>query len=77
MANSKVVFSVDEFRERYGVGKTTIYEEIRAGRLMAMKVGRRTIITEEDGQNWLRSLPKANDTRLKVPAPISRGCGHE
>jgi excisionase family DNA binding protein len=68
MANSKVVFSVDEFRERYGVGKTTIYEEIRAGRLMAMKVGRRTIITEEDGKNWLRSLPKANGTPPESPS---------
>jgi excisionase family DNA binding protein len=49
--------SIDAFSERYGPGRTKVYEEIKAGRLRARKVGTRTIITEDDAEDWLRSLP--------------------
>jgi excisionase family DNA binding protein len=49
--------SIDEFSKRYGPGKTTIYEEIKLGRLRTRKCGRRTFITEDDAEEWLRSLP--------------------
>ena len=54
-------FSIDDFCSRYGIGRSTIYDEIRTGRLEAVKVGRRTLITEQAGQDWLRSLPKAGE----------------
>jgi hypothetical protein len=34
-----------------------IYEEIAAGRLIARKIGRRTIVRRSDALLWLRSLP--------------------
>jgi excisionase family DNA binding protein len=49
--------SIDEFCERYGVGRTTTYEEINAKRLQARKCGKRTIISEDDAEDWLRKLP--------------------
>jgi excisionase family DNA binding protein len=49
--------SIDQFRTRYGVGRTTVYEEIKLGRLRARKCGKRTIITEDDAEEWLRHLP--------------------
>lgn len=49
--------SIDRFRTRYGVGRTTTYEEIKLGRLRARKCGKRTIITEDDAEDWLRRLP--------------------
>jgi excisionase family DNA binding protein len=49
--------SIREFSERYGPGRTTIYEEIKLGRLRARKCGTRTFITEDDAEDWLRSLP--------------------
>jgi excisionase family DNA binding protein len=49
--------SIDEFCQRYGVGRTSAYEEIKQGRLRGLKVGRRTIITEDDAEAWLRRLP--------------------
>jgi excisionase family DNA binding protein len=51
--------SISEFSERYGPGRTTIYEEIKLGRLRARKCGKRTLITEDDAEDWLRSLPLA------------------
>ena len=33
------------------------YEELKSGRLRGRKVGRRTIITQDDAEDWLRRLP--------------------
>jgi hypothetical protein len=49
--------SIEDFSERYGPGRTKTFEEIRAGRLRAKKIGRRTIIAEDDAEEWLRQLP--------------------
>jgi excisionase family DNA binding protein len=49
--------SIDDFCERYGVGRTTTYEEIKAERLRARKCGKRTVITEDDAEDWLLRLP--------------------
>ncbi|MBR1197810.1 helix-turn-helix domain-containing protein [Bradyrhizobium sp. AUGA SZCCT0158] len=49
--------SVVEFAQRYGVGRTTTYEEIKSGRLPARKIGKRTIITVDDAEEWLSRLP--------------------
>jgi excisionase family DNA binding protein len=49
--------SIDDFAERYGPGRTKTYEEIRSGRLRARKIGTRTIITEDDAEEWLSRLP--------------------
>jgi hypothetical protein len=38
-------------------GRTSLYEEIKAGNLKARKIGRRTIILDEDLRHWLASLP--------------------
>ena len=39
-----------------------IYEEIAAGRLIARKIGRRTIVRRSDALLWLRSLPPLDPT---------------
>jgi excisionase family DNA binding protein len=49
--------SIDGFCKGYGIGRTRAYEEIHAGRLKARKVGRRTIITLDDAEEWLSRLP--------------------
>jgi excisionase family DNA binding protein len=49
--------SISEFSERYGPGRTTVYEEIKLGRLRARKCGKRTFITEADAERWLQALP--------------------
>jgi excisionase family DNA binding protein len=49
--------SIAEFCERYGTGRTKTYEELKSGRLRARKIGKRTIITEDDAEDWLLRLP--------------------
>lgn len=54
---SPIAQSIDNFCERYGISRSQAYEEIRSGRLKAVKLGRRTLVPEEAGQAWLKSLP--------------------
>ena len=49
--------SVGQFCQHYGIGRTTAYEEIKRGRLRGLKVGKRTLITEDNAEDWLRRLP--------------------
>lgn len=55
--------SIDQFCAAFGVGRTTAYEQIKLGRLRALKVGNRTIITDHDAEEWLRSLPQVGTKR--------------
>jgi excisionase family DNA binding protein len=55
--NQQRAMSIDQFCARYGVGRTTAYEEIKEARLRGLKCGKRTIITEDDAEDWLRRLP--------------------
>jgi excisionase family DNA binding protein len=53
----KRALTVDEFGEIYGPSRTTTYEEIRSGRLKALKLGRKTLIPRESADAWLAALP--------------------
>ena len=55
--------SIDQFCQCFGVGRTTAYEQIKLGRLRARKVGKRTIITDDDAEEWLRNLPQVEAKR--------------
>jgi excisionase family DNA binding protein len=50
-------FSIREFSEAFRVGRTKVYEEIKSGRLRARKVGKRTVITDDDAEEWINRLP--------------------
>jgi hypothetical protein len=45
--------SVKAFCRWASIGKTTFYAEVNAGRLRAIKVGGKTLVTHEDGREWL------------------------
>jgi excisionase family DNA binding protein len=55
--------SIAEFCQRYGPGRTKTYEELKSGRLRARKIGKRTIITEDDAEDWLQRLPVIGGAR--------------
>ena len=50
-------FTVDSFCRKYGIGRTSFYEEVTAGRLKAKKYGTRTIIERAEAQRWFANLP--------------------
>jgi hypothetical protein len=51
--------SVREFARRRGIGESSAWKEIREGRLIARKIGRRTLIMDEDEVEYVRNLPRA------------------
>jgi excisionase family DNA binding protein len=57
VGENRRAFPIAAFCNRYGIGRSKTYEEINAGRLIAVKSGHRTLIREEDAEAWLRSLP--------------------
>jgi hypothetical protein len=49
--------TIDNVVQEAGCGRTTIYAAIKAGQLKARKIGRRTVILDQDLCGWLISLP--------------------
>ena len=43
--------------ERLNICKAQLYIEIRAGRIIARKLGRRTLVERSEQSKWLSSLP--------------------
>ena len=46
-----LAFDIPEYCKAYRVGRSTVYEEIRAGRLKIFKVGKLTRISVEAAEN--------------------------
>ena len=58
----KLAWPFGEFCKQVGMGRTKGYDEVRKGRLRVLKVGKKSIVTAEDAQQYLDSLP-----RLELP----------
>lgn len=55
--NDVVAYSIDAAAKASHTGRTKLYAEIKAGRLKAVKLGTRTLITAEALAEWLNALP--------------------
>lgn len=49
--------SVDEFCAWASIARSKFYREVGAGRITLRKIGRKSIVTMTDAQNWLNALP--------------------
>ncbi|MDP2227067.1 MAG: hypothetical protein Q8J78_06285 [Moraxellaceae bacterium] len=57
--------SVNDFATWAGLGRTTAWNEIREGRLRAVKVSSRTLVTMTDAEQWLISRPTVVEARSR------------
>jgi excisionase family DNA binding protein len=64
--NGKLAYSIADLPVVVSLGRSHIYEKIRAGRLRTVKAGRRTLVLAEDLQAWLRSLAVERGTKPKA-----------
>jgi hypothetical protein len=48
--------TVKEFCRKYRIGTTKFYEEIKVGRLRAVKCGTRTLVLNRDCISWEQTL---------------------
>lgn len=56
-ARQRVAYSVTEICQLTGLGRTTVFIEIAAGRLPARKIGRRTIVLAHDLNVYISTRP--------------------
>lgn len=58
-----LAYSIDGFCEATATSRSAAYNEIRAGRLRAVKFGRRTLILRTDAEAWLACLGSEREAR--------------
>ena len=54
-----LAYSIENAAATVGLSRTSIKQEIAAGRLRARKMGRRTLVRHIDLLRWLDGLPEA------------------
>ena len=59
----KSAFTINEACREIGIGRTKLYQEIAAGRLIVRKANKRTIVLREDLESYLKSLPRLSRSR--------------
>ncbi|MGE5608507.1 MAG: helix-turn-helix transcriptional regulator [Bacillota bacterium] len=57
--NEPLGYGLKQVVQKTGLGRSTIYEEIRLGRLVARKARGRTIVLHSDLEAYLTALPRA------------------
>lgn len=56
----RLAYGINQAVEATSVGRSLLYEQIRAGKLKTFKVGSRTLIAFDDLQAWLELYKRAN-----------------
>jgi excisionase family DNA binding protein len=57
--------TINQFCDRFGVCRETAYQQIRTGKLRAVKLGRRTVLLAPDVDAWAASLPELRVERCE------------
>ena len=57
MNDNEHIFSIPAFAKAHAISRTQTYREIGSGRLIASKIGKRTVITAENASKWRAALP--------------------
>ena len=59
----KLGYSIPEVVRLTSIGRSSIYEALASGRLKARKLGKRTIVLENDIADFLKALPSLTEKR--------------
>ena len=54
---TRTTYSLEEVQAMTGIGKTSLYAAMNNGQLKSLKFGRRTLVRQEDLDEFLSSLP--------------------
>ena len=66
---SSLAYSIPKAAKAANLGRSTLYQEIADGRLIARKARGRTIVLHKDLMAYLSSLPRAACAEGEVEAP--------
>lgn len=56
----KLLVGIAEAARLMGLGRSSVYREIAAGRLKVRKAGKRTLVATADIEEWCESLPDSS-----------------
>jgi hypothetical protein len=56
--DDRPVYTITDLTRLGPLGRTSIYEAIASGQLVARKIGRRTLVLRDDYETFLQRLPK-------------------
>jgi excisionase family DNA binding protein len=59
-------YTINEFCKEKKIGRTSVYKELNAGRLKAIKVFGKTLIPEDAVQEWQNNLPTYSTRNQKA-----------
>jgi excisionase family DNA binding protein len=62
-AQETLAVSISDACRIIGLGRSSIYREIQAGRLVALKAGNRTILPVAGLRAWIEALPQSKGQR--------------
>ena len=68
----KRAYGIPDVVKETSFGRTRIYEEMRAGRLRAVKLGRRTVVLATDLDAWLRNLAERQPAQQSDQRPAQQ-----
>jgi excisionase family DNA binding protein len=57
LSSDRIGYSIEEFADLIGIGRSAVYKALRSGMLPARKIGKRTIIMAEDVEKYLTRVP--------------------
>lgn len=57
--SAKLAYSISDLPALTSLGRSFIYEEIKAGRLHTVKAGRRTLVMADDLKSWLKGYRRS------------------
>ncbi len=55
--STTIAYTIKEACTASRAGRTTLYGAIRRGELVARKLGKKTLILEDDLRRWIEQLP--------------------
>ena len=61
MDNENQRLSINETLSQLRIGRTTLYSLIRSGQIEAVKLGRRTLVSAQSANDFLRNLPRMGE----------------
>lgn len=59
MTPTPLLHDISTAADMLGIGRTTVYEEIKAGRISIVKIGRRTMIKHSELERFVAVLQPA------------------
>jgi excisionase family DNA binding protein len=62
----RFAYSINEVCATTNLGRDAVYRAISAGQLIARKLGRRTLVTDDDLRQFLARLPRKEKCRASI-----------